>query len=239
MDEQQAAIDINGIRNSRGIWLMAAQINCYQCGQLIEPLELAFRIPYGHKQLIHYHVHCFTCSECSRQLHKGELYGLTTNTHTGLNIYCEQHYRQRQRQSSKCSNQAIDRIARTTNEMNSGESNSYFRGRNFEESSSCSRIWTNGSTKRMRTSFQKCQLDLLHRCFKRTHKPNADEMYRLVQHTQLSKRVLQIWFQNQRSKWSRLMMSRPPIVGPIKVMAGTVAAESFAQTIAIIEQQQQ
>ena len=87
---------------------------------------------------------------------------------------------------------AIDRIARTTNEMNSGESNSYFRGRNFEESSSCSRIWTNGSTKRMRTSFQKCQLDLLHRCFKRTHKPNADEMYRLVQHTQLSKRVLQV-----------------------------------------------
>ncbi|KAH7636633.1 lim and coleoptericin domain containing protein [Dermatophagoides farinae] len=86
---------------------MAAQINCYQCGQLIEPLELAFRIPYGHKQLIHYHVHCFTCSECSRQLHKGELYGLTTNTHTGLNIYCEQHYRQRQRQSSKCSNQGI------------------------------------------------------------------------------------------------------------------------------------
>ena len=89
---------------------------------------LAFRIPYGHKQLIHYHVRCFTCSECSRQLHKGELYGLTTNTHTGLNIYCEQHYRQRQRQvrktcdeqqtfnqfccfsslqSSKCSNQGI------------------------------------------------------------------------------------------------------------------------------------
>ena len=46
-DKQQAAIDFNGIRNSRGIWLMAAQINCYQCGQLIEPLELGKLFPVG------------------------------------------------------------------------------------------------------------------------------------------------------------------------------------------------
>ena len=35
------------------------------------------------------------------------------------------------------------------------------------------------------------------------------------------------------------MMSRPPIVGPIKVMASKVAAESFSQNIAIIDQKQQ
>nr|XP_027202644.1 paired mesoderm homeobox protein 2-like isoform X3 [Dermatophagoides pteronyssinus] len=127
------------------------------------------------------------------------------------------------------------------NESNSGESNRYSHQQNFNRLSTCGRIWTNNNNneKRMRTSFQKCQLDLLHRCFKRTHKPNTDEMYHLVQQTQLSKRVLQIWFQNQRSKWTRLMMSRPPIVGPIKVMASKVAAESFSQNIAIIDQKQQ
>nr|XP_027202491.1 protein apterous-like isoform X1 [Dermatophagoides pteronyssinus] len=262
-DNQQAAIDINGIRNSKGIWLMAVQIDCYQCGRLIEPLELAFRIPYGRKQqLIHYHVRCFTCSKCSRQLQKGELYGLIINDHTfGLNVYCEQHYRQHQHRkqesqssdgqqtfdqissfsSYKCLNQDVECKMAKINESNSGESNRYSHQQNFNRLSTCGRIWTNNNNneKRMRTSFQKCQLDLLHRCFKRTHKPNTDEMYHLVQQTQLSKRVLQIWFQNQRSKWTRLMMSRPPIVGPIKVMASKVAAESFSQNIAIIDQKQQ
>ena len=46
-DKQQAAIDINGIRNSKGIWLMAVQIDCYQCGRLIEPLELGKLILAG------------------------------------------------------------------------------------------------------------------------------------------------------------------------------------------------
>lgn len=46
-DNQQAAIDINGIRNSKGIWLMAVQIDCYQCGRLIEPLELGKLILAG------------------------------------------------------------------------------------------------------------------------------------------------------------------------------------------------
>lgn len=113
---------------------------------------------------------------------------------------------------------------------------------------------TTNNNKRIRTSFKKFQLDLLRQYFKRTHKPNLTEMNILVNRTNLSRRVLQvlkiwinlylsgnlllkqkifppspkqIWFQNQRSKWSRYILARP-IYGPEKVRPFGTPAQLFA-----------
>lgn len=48
------------------------------------------------------------------------------------------------------------------------------------------------TSKRIRTSFKKFQLDLLRQYFKRTHKPNITELNLLMNQTNLSRRVLQV-----------------------------------------------
>ncbi|UXI21717.1 DNA replication complex GINS protein PSF1-like [Sarcoptes scabiei] len=75
-------------------------------------------------------------------------------------------------------------------------------------------IETNG--KRSRTSFTENQLDLLQKIFKKIHRPDRKLLQRLSYQTNLSCRVIEIWFQNQRSKWSRSILYRQPKRGPIK-----------------------
>ncbi|XP_075241917.1 uncharacterized protein LOC142336848 isoform X2 [Convolutriloba macropyga] len=61
-------------------------------------------------------------------------------------------------------------------------------------------------TKRVRTSFKNHQLRVLKQYFQLNHNPDAKELKQLSQKTGLSKRVLQVWFQNARAKYRRLMM---------------------------------
>lgn len=48
------------------------------------------------------------------------------------------------------------------------------------------------SCKRIRTTFERSQLDTLRECFKRSHKPNSAQLCTLVHRTGLSKRVIQV-----------------------------------------------
>ncbi|KAI1300181.1 LIM/homeobox protein Lhx9 [Halotydeus destructor] len=61
----------------------------------------------------------------------------------------------------------------------------------------------NGRTKRMRTSFKHHQLRTMKQYFQLNQNPDAKDLKQLAQKTQLSKRVLQVWFQNARAKWRR------------------------------------
>ncbi|KAK4020927.1 hypothetical protein OUZ56_002867 [Daphnia magna] len=60
-------------------------------------------------------------------------------------------------------------------------------------------------TKRLRTSFKHHQLRMLKSYFATNHNPDAKDLKQLSQKTTLSKRVLQVWFQNARAKWRRLV----------------------------------
>ncbi|XP_054275657.1 LIM/homeobox protein Lhx9-like [Macrosteles quadrilineatus] len=93
-------------------------------------------------------------------------------------------------------------------------------------------------TKRMRTSFKHHQLRTMKSYFNINQNPDAKDLKQLAQKTGLSKRVLQVWFQNARAKWRRNMMrqesgaggvvpppggappSGPPSVGPPSVIMG-------------------
>lgn len=57
--------------------------------------------------------------------------------------------------------------------------------------------------KRMRTSFKHHQLRAMKAYFAMNHNPDAKDLKQLSQKTGLSKRVLQVWFQNARAKYRR------------------------------------
>lgn len=64
----------------------------------------------------------------------------------------------------------------------------------------------NQRTKRMRTSFKHHQLRTMKTYFAINQNPDAKDLKQLAQKTGLSKRVLQVWFQNARAKWRRNIM---------------------------------
>ena len=68
---------------------------------------------------------------------------------------------------------------------------------------------SNGSQqrgKRIRTSFKHTQLKIMKQYFNENHNPDAKDLKELALKTGLSKRVLQVWFQNARAKYRRSMM---------------------------------
>ncbi|XP_066595525.1 LIM/homeobox protein Lhx9-like isoform X2 [Prorops nasuta] len=67
-------------------------------------------------------------------------------------------------------------------------------------------VHQNQRTKRMRTSFKHHQLRTMKNYFAVNQNPDAKDLKQLAQKTGLSKRVLQVWFQNARAKWRRNMM---------------------------------
>ena len=55
----------------------------------------------------------------------------------------------------------------------------------------------------MRTSFKQSQLRMMKQYFGKNQNPDAKDLKALAQDTTLTKRVLQVWFQNQRAKYRR------------------------------------
>ncbi|GAB6029221.1 LIM/homeobox protein Lhx9 [Chamberlinius hualienensis] len=68
-------------------------------------------------------------------------------------------------------------------------------------------------TKRMRTSFKHHQLRTMKSYFALNQNPDAKDLKQLAQKTGLSKRVLQVWFQNARAKWRRNMIRQEGQLG--------------------------
>lgn len=62
--------------------------------------------------------------------------------------------------------------------------------------------------KRMRTSFKHHQLRTLRSYFALNHNPDTKDLKQLAQKTGLTKRVLQVWFQNARAKYRRNLLKQ-------------------------------
>ncbi|KAB7498592.1 LIM/homeobox protein Lhx2 [Armadillidium nasatum] len=60
----------------------------------------------------------------------------------------------------------------------------------------------------MRTSFKHHQLRTMKSYFALNQNPDAKDLKQLAQKTGLSKRVLQVWFQNARAKWRRNILKQ-------------------------------
>uniref|UniRef100_A0A183BPX7 Homeobox domain-containing protein n=1 Tax=Globodera pallida TaxID=36090 RepID=A0A183BPX7_GLOPA len=87
----------------------------------------------------------------------------------------------------------------------------------------------NGRQKRMRTSFKHHQLRTMKSYFIKNHNPDAKDLKQLAQKTGLTKRVLQVWFQNARAKHRRTQQHRGDIGGMDGSTPSLFTAMSVAQ----------
>ncbi|KAL3072564.1 hypothetical protein niasHS_017538 [Heterodera schachtii] len=81
----------------------------------------------------------------------------------------------------------------------------YAAGEQFSREEEDAQQKTHGNKRRgPRTTISQKQLDILNRMFDNTSKPTKHERAQLAQDSGLSMRVIQVWFQNRRSKERRL-----------------------------------
>ncbi|XP_052412937.1 LIM/homeobox protein Lhx6 [Carassius gibelio] len=117
-----------------------------------------------------YHLACFACFFCKRQLSTGEEFGLMDNQ-----VLCRLHYEillpNLQHMSDKDGALPIQYLPKPP--------------------------------KRPRTSFTSEQLQIMQTHFTQDKNPDAQTLQRLADMTGLSRRVIQVWFQNCRARQKR------------------------------------
>lgn len=172
-----------------------------------------------------YHIDCFTCCLCNVVLKPGDDYGLhssllfcrlhleqTTNTTFSLCSPMKSPSRSTPSLTNKKPRHLTQRKPRTklNNLDNNATSNfeGFLSGSDLSNSSSLFHNQLPGNTqqqrtKRNRTSFKHHQLRIMKTFFAQNHNPDSKGLKILSQKTQLSKRVLQVWFQNARAKLRR------------------------------------
>ncbi|KAL4219285.1 LIM/homeobox protein Lhx2 [Mactra antiquata] len=172
-----------------------------------------------------YHIDCFLCFSCNKPLIPGDTYGihddqvfcqedyehLLNNINTD-NVYfheyratyashmadmftlCEEPVtksRSRKRKHMLAADGCLQSLGIFTNERGEIVSRDAFG------------ISHPPRQKRVRTSFKHHQLRAMKSYFAMNHNPDAKDLKELSRKTQLSKRVLQVWFQNARAKYRR------------------------------------
>uniref|UniRef100_A0A7E4UM44 LIM/homeobox protein Lhx9 n=1 Tax=Panagrellus redivivus TaxID=6233 RepID=A0A7E4UM44_PANRE len=188
--------------------------SCIRCLAPVKPQQPIMH-KAGHSL---FHLSCFTCIICGEMLRSGDKYG------TGPNgaLFCFLHmYPPSALQSPneimsnltlnappppKPDNEPITNpqpVRRPTRSVSKSDS------QDEDRDSSPERGGRGQKTKRMRTSFKHHQLREMKRYFQLNHNPDAKDLKSLAQKTGLTKRVLQVWFQNARAKFRRSQASNP------------------------------
>ncbi|XP_078264197.1 LIM/homeobox protein Lhx8-like [Rhinoraja longicauda] len=141
---------------------------CARCGRQVQATDW-IRRARGKV----YHLACFACCSCKRQLSTGEEFALVDDK-----VVCRLHY-----------NWLADSV-------NTG------RGDGEEEGvvSVDQDVSLPRPTKRARTSFTTEQLQILQVQFSQDNNPDAQILQKLAEATALSRRVIQVWFQNCRAR---------------------------------------
>uniref|UniRef100_A0A1I7URN9 LIM/homeobox protein Lhx9 n=1 Tax=Caenorhabditis tropicalis TaxID=1561998 RepID=A0A1I7URN9_9PELO len=174
------------------------------------------------KEMI-YHHDCFLCFICGTKLNPGDYYTMSPLGH----LYCHAHYNV-VRSTVLCEEPAAVAtvvaavstptpvIITTTApaasvsppraspkpakpDKSTREPSTEAEGSTDEDGSNHG----NQRSKRLRTSFKHHQLRAMKQYFALNHNPDAKDLKQLAAKTNLTKRVLQVWFQNARAKYRR------------------------------------
>ncbi|ETN83134.1 homeobox domain protein [Necator americanus] len=199
-----------------------------------------------------FHVDCHACIRCGRRLSPGEQILVDE---AAQSVACMQHfYTEQQRPTTfpSCSTEPSGYETEQFSEFQIKKEVDTF-GYGFDSysfSDFCDE--DNKFLKRRgpRTTIKQNQLDVLNRIFSSTPKPSKHARAKLALETGLSMRVIQVWFQNRRSKERRLKHlcnylrhyeQRGLLPPPVQFAAGeggrTPEVTSFSQYLSGIEGQ--
>ena len=171
-----------------------------------------------------FHTHCFTCRDCSANLTEGDKVGCD---HRG-NLFCEIDYIKHNNGStgsgsevSEDTNQYLDldnsngvpnpdelivkREAKTPdNTCNGSDDEGAFGEKKQLGEEEEGELTRDGKRRGPRTTIKAKQLEILKTCFDQNPKPTRQVREQLAKETGLPMRVIQVWFQNKRSKQKRI-----------------------------------
>ncbi|XP_061321549.1 LIM/homeobox protein Lhx9 isoform X2 [Pezoporus flaviventris] len=174
-----------------------------------------------------YHLSCFTCTTCNKTLTTGDHFGMKDNL-----VYCRAHFESLLQGEYPPQLSYTELAAKSgglalpyfngTGTVQKGRPRkrkspalgvdivTYNSGCNENEADHLDRDQQpyppSQKTKRMRTSFKHHQLRTMKSYFAINHNPDAKDLKQLAQKTGLTKRVLQVWFQNARAKFRRNLL---------------------------------
>jgi len=188
-------------------------VNCSCCQRAIQETDWVRKA----KQHV-YHLACFACEVCKRQLSTGEEFALIDHK-----LLCKLHYIEKlESPLTPSSNNVGPMILNSSgNDSDISSHSSSVRDSLLpeEEEEKVKRKANDkfgiSRSKRVRTSFTDEQLQILQANFEIDPNPDAAELERVSQLTGLSKRVTQVWFQNSRARqkkqgsFNRLVASSP------------------------------
>uniref|UniRef100_A0AC34PXI2 Uncharacterized protein n=1 Tax=Panagrolaimus sp. JU765 TaxID=591449 RepID=A0AC34PXI2_9BILA len=154
-----------------------------------------------------FHLHCFSCVICGEMLRQGEKFLLGPNG----SLTCYLHMGPFLPPPPPSTEVLLppppkpEPVKSRARNLTSSKSDS----QDDDRESSPERSSNSQKTKRMRTSFKHHQLREMKRYFQLNHNPDAKDLKGLAQKTGLTKRVLQVWFQNARAKYRRSQANNP------------------------------
>ncbi|CAG0921910.1 unnamed protein product [Notodromas monacha] len=193
----------------RGLVLRTFGARCAKCGRGINTTDWVRR---ARDQV--YHLACFACEACKRQLSTGEEFALHQNQ-----VLCKTHYLETVDggNSSYDVQLSLDNVSLLVffSEILSTESGDGESGGSGANGSSGGS--GKSKAKRVRTTFTDEQLQVLQANFQLDSNPDGQDLERIAQITGLSKRVTQVWFQNSRARQKKHMHQMTKVGGNNKV----------------------
>ncbi|XP_077457139.1 LIM/homeobox protein Lhx6-like isoform X2 [Stigmatopora argus] len=169
---------------------------CAQCGRQVHASDWVRRA----RDSV-YHLACFACFSCKRQLSTGEEFGLLEGR-----VLCRLHY-----------DAVVDNLRQAARNGT---------GLTLEGALPCDHDCQPKPTKRARTSFTAEQLQVMQSHFARDNNPDAVTLEKVAAITGLSRRVIQVWFQNCRARHKK----QPPIAPPSISGFPRQSSSSFSST---------
>lgn len=187
---------------------------CGGCGLTFEPDHLSTKLSDG----LFYHPSCVICSVCKGVVEGGQ----KIRVNDGL-LYCEDHsFMCQMKTTLNNNNDLINSSGDSGIEPDlckeSGKSSPGMSMGDDGDSDSDKKGDKESKRRGPRTTIKAKQLEVLRNVFSQTPKPTRLMREQLAKETGLPMRVIQVWFQNKRSKEKRLhqmrFMARGPFLPP-------------------------